>query len=79
MTVVGDLDWKKAKIASNKQKIKKLADKIVFLSNQLSRWKPRKINTLPKVINNWRKMAKISLICTRKKIYKLQEEIKKLS
>ena len=71
---------------SIKEKIERLANKLVNVTSDIKRWGPKKSRRGLKVvygerngmIRHWEKMARVSLRATRKQIYLLQDEYKNL-
>lgn len=79
-------NWKPAKEKELKMRIEKLALKLVWITNNVKAWGPRRAGTVlkgywisrTKIMKTRHKMAVRSLIATRKKIYRLQAELKAL-
>lgn len=68
-----------------KAQMKRLADKVVLTTNEMKKFSPKKLSIRknafaprPSFFKNWCDMARISLICTRKKIYRLKAELERL-
>lgn len=76
----------KAKRKELNEQIARLADKIAWITVEAKKFGPKKYRQGLKivgqqrsgVIRHWEKMAKQSLMSTRKKIYRLQEKLKAL-
>lgn len=82
-------NWIKSKKLELHTRIAKFANKITWLTDEIHRFSPalrkaRKFGSKgtfeyrSKAVKQWYKMAKVSLMSTRKKIYRLQEELKAL-
>ena len=78
--------WREAKTKELKSRIKKLAEKIIHITADVTKFGPQRYGSIlkPKTVprsptqkHNY-EMARRSLVATRKKIYKLQEELKAL-
>ena len=77
-------NWRQAKEKELKSRISKLAEKLNWVVKDVIRWGPQKsgnplkMRTLSrsKRHKHFHRMAQMSLRATRKKIYKLQQELK---
>lgn len=66
--------WKETRKRQIKEQIEKLADKLSHIAMDLRKYSDRRGG----IIKHYKKMAFRSLIATRKKVYKLQEELRRL-
>lgn len=81
-----DAIWAEQKKKTNKEKIERLAQKIIHLTTEIKRWGPKKRRYGMKFIcapragwiRHLERMARLSLRATRKQIYRLQDELKTL-
>lgn len=78
--------WKLSKAAELKRRITALAQKLVRTTAEVQRFGPQsfrvKLKTFYRersgMVRHWHKMARQSLMSTRKKIYRLEKEMKSL-
>jgi hypothetical protein len=78
--------WKDSKSLELRRRIGALANKLVLLAQDVRKFGPHKVRKGFKfeymerngMIRHWHKMAKVSMVATRKKIQKLKDEMAKL-